>query len=122
MANVAYENAIAYLYDRLPDLQSHFKQRSKELYGEGLPHVVYGSVLVEYLESLADKIERQNDLFSDERLKDVFKHIEELSKSDDVKTIYLVKTGFMEGLSSGKKGLNPFAAYMGPETMKLAPS
>lgn len=122
MANIAYENVIAYLFDALPDVQPQFIQRSRELYGQGLPHIVYGSVLVEYVYALVDKVERQDDHIANKRLNEVFKIIEELSESDDFETICLVKASFLEGLSSGKKGLKPFAAYMGPETTKLAPS
>ena len=105
----------------LPDVQPHFEQRLKELYGVGLPHVLYGSVLVEYLNSLADEIGQQNDAISEKRLKDVFGQIEELSGSDDFETVCLVKTSVMEGLLKGKSGLRRFTGYMGPITKKLLP-
>jgi hypothetical protein len=112
MANVEYENVITSLYEALPDLQGPFEKRSKELYGHGLPHIVYGSVLVEYVESLADNVELPDDEVSDKRLKRVFGFIEELSGSDDSETIYLVQTGFLEGLAGLSSGLQRFATYM----------
>ena len=121
MASVKYENVIAHLYEAFPDVQPHFEQRLKELYGVGLPHVLYGSVLVEYLNSLADEIGQQNDAISEKRLKDVFGQIEELSGSDDFETVCLVKTSVMEGLLKGKSGLRRFTGYMGPITKKLLP-
>jgi len=120
MANVQFENVITYLYEAFPDVRPHFEQKSKELYGEGLPHVVYGSVLVEYLNSLADQIGGENHAISDKRLKEVFGLIEELSESKDFETVCLVKTSVIEGVLGEKNGLKRFAAYMGPITRKLA--
>src|SRR5262245_21726248 len=122
MANVEYANVITHLYETLPYVRLHFEERSKELYGDNLPHVVYGSVLVEYLNSLAEGIGGQNHAICDGRLKEAFGLIEELSGSEDFETVCLVKTGVIEGVLGQKKGLERFAAYLGPITRKLAHS
>lgn len=123
MPSVKVEDVIDRLYDCVPvEVRLHFKQRSKELYGEGLAHVVYGSVLVEYLDLLADERELQGTAISDRQLKEIFRLIEELSGSDDFETVCLVQTGFLEGLMVGKKGLKAFADYMGPRTKNLVSS
>jgi ABC-type branched-subunit amino acid transport system ATPase component len=121
MRDIKFENVITHLYEVFPDLYLGFNQRSKELYGERLAHVVYGSVLVEYVDLLADELDRPNSAFDDTRLKEIFDLIEELSGSDDIETVRLVETGFLEGLYAGKKGLKRFVAFMGPKTQYLIP-
>ena len=115
-----YENAITCLYEVVPDVRTYFEKRSKELCGEGNEHVVYGSVLVEYINSLVDGVGGENGPHCESRLKELFRFVEELSMSEDFETICLIETGFIEGLLCRKNGLERFAIYMKPTTRMLA--
>jgi hypothetical protein len=120
MADVKYSDAIAYLFSTFPELQSTFERRAKELYGEGLPDIVYGSVFVEYLNSLADELGGTTHAVSDESLRKGFRLIEELSDSTDFETVCLAEVSVIEGLLGDKGGLERFAPLMGPKTRQLA--
>jgi len=120
MTDIKYSQVNKYLLDVLPTIRQHFENAISALYAHDNPHVVYGSILVEYINSLANELGGPNHIVSDRVLRDCFRLIEELSASSDFETRCLVETSVVEGLFSEKDGLQRFAPYMGVETKKLA--
>ena len=120
MSGLPYSNVIARLLQVLPDIRGYYGHRSTELYAEGNPHVVYGSILVEYIESLMKALGRPDQATADRMLREAFNLIEELSSSSDFETRCLAETSVLEALLGERAGLERFAPYMGPETKNLA--
>ncbi len=120
MADVQYSNVIAHLLQVLPDIRQLYEKRSAELYADCNPHVVYGSILVEYIDSIANGLVGPNHALNDQRLKEAFQLIEELSASSDFESRCLAETSVLEALLGEKGGLERFAPYMRSETKKLA--
>jgi hypothetical protein len=120
MADLQYSDVIPRLLQALPDIRGYYEKRCPELYAENNPYVIYGFILVEYMNGLAAKLGGPRPDTSERMLRDAFGLIEELSASSDFQTRCLAETGVLEALLGEKGGLEQFAAYMGPETKKLA--
>jgi hypothetical protein len=118
MSQIRYSEVVAHLLEALPEIRRYYEKRSVELYANGNAHVVYGSILVEYISALA------NDLFdhdkSNEILIKAFDFIERLASSTDFEVQCLIETSVLEALLGEKGGLDRFAEYMGSETKRLA--
>ena len=120
MSEVQYSHAIDRLLQVLPDIGPYYESRMSELYANGNPHVVYGSIFVEYINSTANDLGGQLHNMKDRMLKKCFRLIEELSSSSDYQTRCLVETSVIEALLGEKGGLERFAPYMGSETKVIA--
>ena len=120
MVRLRYAEAIDYLLESLPQIQQYYSKRSAQLYADKNPHVVYGSILVEFLNEFAREVTGPTREIADSILKAAFRTIEALSASNDFELRYLVKTSVLEGLLGEKGGLESFAPFMHHETKKLA--
>jgi hypothetical protein len=120
MSQTQYSNVVTELLRALPDIRQHYEKMSAELYANGNPHVVYGSIFVEYINALVNKFMGSDHDIAYQRLRDAFCLIEELAASTDFETRCLVETSVLEALLGEKGGVGRFANYMGPETKRLA--
>jgi hypothetical protein len=120
MIDLPYSSVIARLFEAIPDIREYYAQRSSELYAEGNPHVVYGSILVDYIDAASKRLEGLQHDASDQQLRQAFDLIEQLSVSSDFETRCLAETSVLEALLGEKDGIRRFAPYMGPETKALA--
>ena len=120
MIDLIYSNIINYLLQVLPDMRQYYEVRIEELCAAGNPHVVYGSIFVEYINSLASGIGGHSHNMKNRMLKECFRLIEELSSSSDFQTRCLVETSVIEALLGEKGGLERFAPYMGLKTKMIA--
>jgi len=87
-----------------------------------LPHVVYGSILGEYADELAEKLVREKSEVTARLLDRVFVLIEQLSASSDFEVRCVAEASFLEHILGEAGGQQRFDKYMGPETKKLARS
>jgi hypothetical protein len=121
MPNVRYADVISYLFEQLPNVRQDFERRAKQLYGDGLPHVLYGSVLTEYVEDLLGRLEGPAGEDAKKTLHKIFSLLEVLCSSDDFDTRCLVETGVLESLLlSEKDQFNSLKSFMGPKTKQVA--
>lgn len=120
MSAVRYSNVVADLFRVLPEIRMLYEKRSPEIYAEGNPHIVYGSIFVEFVEALVKDIGGPNHDCADQQIKRAFGLIEELSASSDSEARCLAETSVLEGLLGEKGGLKRFAPYMQAETRTLA--
>ena len=122
MPNVKYSNVTEYLFANLPSIRVYYEARSAELYAGNNPHVIFGSILVDYANEIYKNLVASIYIENDNLLKDIFSVLENLSASSDFETRCLMETTVLEGLLGEDGGLERFARYMGPETKKLARS
>jgi hypothetical protein len=120
MPNVPYSEVIPYLLEALPSIRQHYERTAAGLYAENNPHVVFGSILVEYIQDLARARSGEHDENSEDELNMSFSLLENMASSSDPETIWLIETSVLEGLLGEKGGLESFAPYMGPATRELA--
>lgn len=120
MSGIRYSNVITHLFLALPEILGYYDQRASALYADGNAHVTYGSILVEFINSLRNRLEGQDHIEVDRVLKRAFALIEELSSSDDFETRSLVETSVLEALLGEQGDLERFASYMGRQTKELA--
>lgn len=120
MHELTYSNAVDYLLQSLPEFRPYYDDRARELYAFDNPHVVYGSILVEYIESIARGLAEQFNKPNDQLIRSTFAIIENLSSSHDFEVRCLIETGFLEALLKGKGDLKRFSPYMGLATRELA--
>ncbi len=121
MPTVQYSQAVDLLFETLTEMRENFQRRSKELYGENLPQVIYGSVLPEHVELLSTQLSSSNKKNVENILNKIFDLLEIMCLDGDFETRSLVETGFLESLLLGNKDqFEDFRRYMGPETTKIA--
>jgi hypothetical protein len=124
MRDLPYSAVISRLLESLPEIQPYYDGRVKEaFYAEGIPDVIYGSILVEYLNQLAEALEMSQDSSSraaEQSLKRAFDLLEELAASSDFETRCIVEVSVMEGLLPSRSDFRRFRPYMGPKTLEMA--
>lgn len=120
MIVVKYSEAIDHLLRSSTEIRRFYDARAREFYAFDNPHVVYGSILVEYVNSLMGELDARSRGSLDGRLKNIFGLIEELALSPDFAVRCLIETGFLEGLLREEGDLDRFSPHMGPATKALA--
>jgi hypothetical protein len=120
MDKLRYSNAIPYLLNALPGIRGYYDRRAPELYAHNNPHVSYGSIFVEYIQSLVQKLQTPHRDDAEHELKKAFDLIEQLSGSSDFELRCLAETSVLESLLGEPAGLARFVSYLGPDSKKLA--
>jgi hypothetical protein len=115
---VAYSSVISRLLETVPGIRGHYEKRLPELYAVDNPHVIYGSILPEYVDQLLARREQGN---GDTELRSAFALIEILASNGDFEARCLVETSVLEALLLDEQDRFPVIhPLMGPETKKLA--
>jgi|SRR5208283_3779393 len=120
MQGLAYADVIPYLLKVIPEIRQLYERRVKALYAENNPHVIYGSIFFEHIESLEKQLEGPNREAAESSLRKAFLLLEELSSSEDFQTRCLAETSVLESLLGEKGGHKRYERFMGSETRKLA--
>jgi len=120
MDDLFHADPIEFLLERLPAIRDVYSLRAPMLYAHGNPHVVYGSILVDFLHSLAAARSEANRAETDSILFRAFNLIDYLSSSEQIEFQNLAETSVLEGLLGERGGMEQFAPYMGSATKRLA--
>ena len=115
-----YSDTIKELFNTFPDIVSRYKIRIAELYAEENPHVLYGSIFVDYIHSARGELEGLDHLENKKILDQSFSYLEKLLSSSDFQTRCLGETSVLEALLGDEGGLERYAVFMGPETKRIA--
>jgi hypothetical protein len=115
-----YSDTIKELFNTFPDIARRYKNRIAELYAEENPHVLYGSIFVDYIHSARNELGGSDHVKNKKILDQSFSYLEKLLSSSDFETRCLGETSVLEALLGEEDGLERYAAFMGPETKGIA--
>ena len=121
MQTVTYPSLIPRLLEGLPGIRDLYESRLHELYAEGNPCVIYGSILPEYVEQQMAQLQSPNRDRARSEMLSVFTLIETLASRGDFDTRCVVETEFLESMLLGTTDWYPLLEpFMGAETRRSA--
>jgi hypothetical protein len=110
-----YDEVIDVMLQTVPEIQVLYDE---EIYGKGLPHIAYGSVLANFIRSVIAANPNGSRLEVTQRC---FQLIERLASSSDWGVRNIIEVSVLESLLGQTKcDWSSFASHFGPNTNKMA--
>lgn len=119
--DIHYSDVIAYLLDRMPELQPLYTEMASRWHGsQPGPHIVFVDLFAVYIDGVIRDSNSQISQANEPILKKAFSIIEDLACSSDFDVQCLVETGILEHFLGEAGGGVIYARFMGANTKKYA--
>ena len=116
---IPYSNVLATLFLDVEHVRRYYEDNIDSIYGRNLPRIVYGSMLMPFLQEKLDQFRPKNPDDANPFARDVFQHIENLIENGDEECRNLVETSFLESLRDEHEISGKVRSYFGPGLTQL---